>query len=241
MDYSSFLRHSQRYSLSKERVNIATICRIAGKHPSVPVLIAPISSPSVLPQTCPANVSFGTAVPYLAFSFPDLVKPEDPVWKSIPPIRDTETRGNLQNCVLSATSLLTIASFHQSQRLSDKYLCAFNQAEDGLMTLGYGLQGIWTSLRGKNAVEDEDLLLLLADYLATKPAQWLGLQRGRIEAGYAGDILIWDPWAAVEAESDPLSPYAGMRLLGRVCEVYLRGSLVYSQGGAALITGHLSS
>ena len=241
MDYSSFLRHSQRYSLYKERTNIATICRFARKHPSVPVLIAPISSPSVLPETCPANVSFGTAVPYLAFSFPDLVKPEDPVWKSIPPIRDTETRGNLQTCVLSAASLLTIASFPQSQRLSDKYLCAFNQAEDGLMTLGYGLQGIWTSLRGRNAVEEENLLLLLADYLATKPAQWLGLQRGRIEAGYAGDILIWDPWTAVEAENDPLSPYAGMKLLGKVCEVYLRGSLVYSQGGAALITGRLSS
>lgn len=241
MDFSAFRLHSQRYSLARERANIAAICRIASQFPSIPVLVSPISSPSVLPQAYPPHLSFATAVPYLSFSFPDQVKPEDPLWKCIPPIRDSDSRLSLQTCVLSASFPLILTSFHQSQHLVRKYLCSFSQAAEGLMTLGYGLQAVWTSLKGKWKESEESLLQLVAESMATRPADWLGLRRGRLAAGYAADILVWDPWTAADLTNGPLDPYAGLLLYGRVCEVYLRGALVYSQAGIAQITGKVAS
>ena len=241
MDFSAFRLHSQRYSLAREKANIAAICRVASEFPSIPVLISPISCPSVLPQAPPSNLSFGTAAPFLSFSYPDQVKPEDPLWKCIPPIRTTAVRLGLQNSVLSPAFPLLCTSFHQSQRLAQKYLCAFSRAADGLMTLGRSLQAIWTSLKGKSQDSEESLLQLVANRLATRPADWLGLQRGRLAAGYSADILVWDPWSASDSPNGPLDPYVGVELLGRVWEVYLRGALVYSRAGIARITGEVAT
>ena len=228
-DFSSFRQHNQRYNLSKERENIDKICAIASKNSAVRVLIAPVSSSSVIPESSPGNVVYGTAVSYIAFSYPDQVKPEDPLWKCVPPVREPDVRTQLIHSLLHTSTIHSITSHHQSQVLPGKYLCSFHQASDGVMTLGYSLQAVWTVMKASAKLEDEERVLTsLAEYMATRPAQWLGLQRGRIEAGCKADLVVWDPWTATCSSPHPLNPYTGLALLGQVHEVYLRGVRVQS-------------
>lgn len=75
-------------------------------------------------------------------------------------------------------------------------------------------------------------------WMAEAPARLAGQShaKGAIAVGRDADLVIWDP--DVEATVDPallhhrhpVTPYAGMRLRGRVRRTLLRGATVYHEG-----------
>jgi allantoinase len=84
------------------------------------------------------------------------------------------------------------------------------------------------------------------------PARLAGLQarKGAIARGKDADLIVWDP----DAESNvdpaalyhrhPVTPYAGLRLRGRVVTTLVRGEVVLWEGrcgaephGQALLSG----
>jgi allantoinase len=72
---------------------------------------------------------------------------------------------------------------------------------------------------------------------STVPATLAGLQqhKGRLVPGYDADIVVWS--TEQEADTSPealqhrhkLTPYAGMRMQGRVLATFVRGSQVFGE------------
>ena len=69
------------------------------------------------------------------------------------------------------------------------------------------------------------------------PASVAGLGRkGAIAEGGDADLVVFDPDAASDFDPaelhhrNPVTPYAGMRLDGRVLATYVRGLQVYADG-----------
>ena len=77
--------------------------------------------------------------------------------------------------------------------------------------------------------------------MAAAPARLAGLDRvkGRIAIGHDADLVIWDPDSetAVDAMAlshrHPVTPYAGLRLRGRVVTTLVRGQAVVREGQGA--------
>ena len=103
----------------------------------------------------------------------------------------------------------------------------------GIASLQLGLAAVWTQAANRGATSGH-----LARWLSAAPAALAGLGRrkGAIADGHDADLVIWDPDAEVTVEAaslqhrHPITPYAGMRLRGRVRTTLLRGELVLRIG-----------
>jgi allantoinase len=92
-----------------------------------------------------------------------------------------------------------------------------------------------------------DVIKALSRWMSAAPASLAGLDRkGRIQAGYDADLVVWDP--DEERVVDPqrlqqrhkLTPYAGRRLFGVVRTTFLRGERVWDDNGLVRAgAGHL--
>ncbi len=132
--------------------------------------------------------------------------PESPARACRPPLRSDANRKALWSSLLENESpILTVGSGH---------LPAI-----GLYTLEWSLSALWTAAR-KRGLSLSDL----ARWTARAPADLLGLGgRGRIQEGFDADLVAFEDQAAQTVpEADP-SPYAGMRLTGRVARVWVSG------------------
>jgi allantoinase len=109
----------------------------------------------------------------------------------------------------------------------------FVRAWGGIASLQLGLAAVWTG-----AAERSIEMARVAEWLAAQPAAFAGLReiKGTIAVGRDADLVMWDP--DVESVIDPatlhhrhsITPYAGMRLRGRVQTTLLRGEVVYESG-----------
>lgn len=60
-------------------------------------------------------------------------------------------------------------------------------------------------------------------------------RKGKIQAGYDGDLVIWQPEVSYKVEEskvyfkNKLSPYVGKELYGLVDKTILRGTVVYDR------------
>ncbi|MBT0773510.1 amidohydrolase family protein [Kineosporia sp. J2-2] len=85
-------------------------------------------------------------------------------------------------------------------------------------------------------------LLTAARVLATNPAKAFGLdhRKGSIVSGLDADLVIVDPAARTVVDDTRMystatwSPYSGMEFQGRIDEVLVRGTTVFSQAGGLL-------
>jgi allantoinase len=156
-------------------------------------------------------------------------------FKCAPPIRDGGNQDRLWQALLSGTIDL-VATDHSPAPPVSKHLADgdFTAAWGGIASLQLGLAAVWTgaSMRGASLAQ-------LTRWMSAAPAALAGLsaQKGRLAVDRDADVILWDPEEDWIVDPDalehrhPVTPYAGMRLRGRVHKTFLRGELVYDHGG----------
>ncbi|RVX75247.1 hypothetical protein B0A52_00599 [Exophiala mesophila] len=131
----------------------------------------------------------------------------------------------------------------------------FFHAWGGISSLGLGLSVILTELHKQSGLGpqreqdagvtglppslDESILLQLSHWMSANPARLVGLehQKGRLQVGFDGDVLVLDPhryWTVEGADmkfKHKMSPYQGRSLRGRVLETWVRGQRVFDLQG----------
>ena len=166
-------------------------------------------------------------------------------FKCAPPIRGRDDREALW-AALESGGLDMIVSDHSpclpsmKQRDSGDFFAAWG----GIASLQLGLSIVWTAMRERGLPMER-----LVRWMCEAPANLVGLEgsKGRLTPGCDADLVLFDPDAAWTVDGarlfhrHPVTPYHGMRLVGRVESTYLRGRLAYDRqaGPAALPFGRL--
>jgi allantoinase len=206
--------------------------RIHVVHLSSPASLAAIAAA----RASGVTISCETCPHYLTFD-EDLIAAGATPFKCAPPIRGSDDREGLWRGLTSGEIDL-IATDHSPAPGALKHLDDgdFLRAWGGIASLQLGLAAVWTgaSIRGLPFES-------LARWMAAAPATLAGLGRskGAIGVGRDADLALWDPDAeqlvdpAVLHHRHPLTPYAGMRLRGRVRTTILRGQVVFDDGAFA--------
>lgn len=180
------------------------------------------------------NATCETSVPYLYFNVED-IRAGDTRYKTNPPIRDC-VNANLLWDYLKLHAIDSISSYHQPIHPSQKLLGDFRKARNGVCTIGFSLQAVWTRI--KKPIMGEQLLkqylVKISHWLSSKPAEILNLdsRKGSIAVGKDADFVIWDPFTTdVVSNSDikypEMTPFIGEELCGKIHRTYLRGECVY--------------
>jgi dihydroorotase len=154
----------------------------------------------------------------------------DPVFKVNPPLRTAADVAALRQAVLDGV-VDVIATDHAPHTVEDKE-CEWAYARPGML-------GLQTALSVALEVFGEDWPML-ADRLSRTPARIARLAgHGQaLAAGAPANLTLVDPaarWTVEPAELASLSrnsPYAGMRLPGRVVATFLRGEPTVLDGKA---------
>jgi allantoinase len=171
-------------------------------------------------ETCPHYLTFeAEAIDHGATAF-----------KCAPPIREVANRERLW-AGLRDGRIDAVVSDH-SPCTPDLKAGSFLDAWGGIASVELGLRAVWTQARPRgHSLED------LARWMCAGPAAVAGLERkGAIAEGWDADLVVFEPDAASHFDPaelhhrNPVTPYAGMRLDGRVLATYVRGVQVYAEG-----------
>jgi allantoinase len=202
-----------------------------------PVHIVHLSSSDALPAIRAAKkeglpLTVETCPHYLTFCAEEIAD-GDPRFKCAPPIRERENREKLWQAVQDGT-IDFIVSDHSPCTPALKFLNEGNlhKAWGGISSLQFVLPAVWTQAKNRGAT--------IADinrWLCVKPAQFLGLseKKGSFQPGADADIVVWKPEAEMRIDQSMIhhrhkvTPYDGMRLLGRVEKTFVRGQKVFEQ------------
>ena len=151
-------------------------------------------------------------------------------FKCAPPIREAGNRGALWEG-LRTNRIDAIVSDH-SPTTPDRKAGSFLDAWVGIASVELGLRAVWTEARRRGFT-----LEALARWMSAGPAAIAGLEhKGAIAEGRDADLVLFDPEGASEVDPselhhrNPITPYAGRRLDGRVEATYVRGVEVYADG-----------
>ena len=174
----------------------------------------------VTAETCPHYLSF-TA---------DEIPNGSTEYKCAPPIRDAENRERLWEG-LRAGTLSSVVSDH-SPCTPELKAGSFFESWGGIASVELGLRAVWTEARARGlGLED------VCRWMSEGPARIAGLERkGAIAVGKDADLVVFEPDGASEIDPtelhqrNPITPYAGWPLDGRVTATYVRGVEVYSEG-----------
>lgn len=178
----------------------------------------------VTAETCPH---------YLTFSAEE-IPAGDTRFKCAPPIRERSNREQLWEA-LKDGHIEFVVSDHSpctpELKLLEKgdFLCAWG----GISSLQFGLPVIWT--HAKNRGFD---LTDVTRWMCESTARFVGLdhRKGKIQAGYDADLIVWDPDTEFQVRPEmiqhrhKITPYADRELYGQVKQTYLRGQLIYEEG-----------
>ena len=226
--YSTYL--ASRPPESEERAVVAVIaaslasgCRTHVLHLSASSCLDVVdgSQGRVTAETCPHYLTFeAEEIPDGATEF-----------KCSPPIRDAENRERLWEG-LRAGALSSVVSDH-SPCTPELKAGSFFEAWGGIASVELGLRAVWTEARARRfGLED------VCRWMSQGPARIAGLERkGAIAEGKDADLVVFEPDESSEVDPselhhrNPITPYAGRRLDGRVAATYVRGVEVYSDGG----------
>ena len=176
-------------------------------------------------ETCPH---------YLTFAAEEIAD-GDTVAKCAPPIRSAENREELWRA-LERGAIDFVATDHspcppelKAMGSGDFSAVDFGAAWGGIASLQLLLPALWTgaSARGLG-------LERVAEWIAARPARWLGLpDRGELRPGARADLVAWIPeerfvvrGAALE-HRHPLTPYEGRELRGAVIGTWIGGREAY--------------
>jgi len=147
-------------------------------------------------------------------------------FKCSPPIREASNRdslwGGLEQGVIDF-----IVSDHSPCTVAMKELASgnFGAAWGGISSVQLSLSIIWTGARRRRYS-----LATVAAWMSEGPARLAGLRRkGKIAPGFDADFCVLSPDESFVVDParlyhrNPLTPYAGRRLMGVVRETWLRG------------------
>jgi allantoinase len=179
---------------------------------------------SITVETCPHYLSFAAErIPDGATAF-----------KCAPPIREGRHQDGLWQA-LADGDIDLVASDHSPsppamKRLEDGDFAA---AWGGIASLQLGLNAVWTGAAARGIGIER-----VVRWMSAAPAALAGLseRKGAIAPGRDADLVVFDPDAEWIVEPDglehrhPVTPYAGLRLRGRVRTTLLRGEVVYDAG-----------
>ncbi|REJ05238.1 allantoinase AllB [Microbacterium bovistercoris] len=170
-------------------------------------------------ETCPHYLTLtAEEIPHGATAF-----------KCCPPIREAGNRELLWQGLEDGT-IDFIVSDHSPSTLDLKDLenGDFAVAWGGVASLQLGLSLIWTEARQRGLA-----LETVVEWMSEKPAQFAGLTgKGRIAPGYDADFSIFaaDDAYVVDVtklhHKNPLTPYNGKALAGRVRKTWLHGEVI---------------
>lgn len=178
-----------------------------------------------------AAVSGETCAHYLTLTESD-VAALGPIAKVNPPIRDEAACEGLWEA-LAEGRIATVSTDHAPWPIETK--------RRGILQASAGMPGLETFLpsvvsaglrRGFGLPE-------LVGHLTWRPAEVFGVgdRKGRLAVGFDADLAVFDtrsPWtfrAADAVTSAKWSPFDGHEFAGRVEATYLRGELVFADGG----------
>jgi allantoinase len=176
-----------------------------------------------------ARTSVETCPHYLTFAAEEI--PDGATeYKCAPPIRGAENRERLWEALRDGR-IAAIVSDH-SPCTADLKAGSFFDAWGGIASVELGLRAVWTQARARGfALED------VARWMSEGPAVVAGLERkGAIVEGRDADLVLFEPDEGSEIDPaelhhrNPVTPYAGRRLDGRVRATYVRGVEVYADG-----------
>jgi allantoinase len=162
------------------------------------------------------------------------------VAKASPPVREAANRELLWEGLRTGTIDL-VASDHSPATPAMKHLDTgdFAAAWGGISSLQIALSLTWTAARSRGISLAE-----VSWWMSSRPAQLAGLdKKGRIDAGWDADFCILAPDEpfvvdpAALRHRQPVSPYTGRALTGKVRATLLRGELT----GAGRPRGQLVS
>ncbi|MEY2934467.1 MAG: hypothetical protein RL033_5216 [Pseudomonadota bacterium] len=156
-------------------------------------------------------------------------------YKCAPPIREHQNREALWQGLLEGVIDFVITDHSPcTPGLKQQGQGNFHEAWGGIASLQLGLSTLWTEARQRGASLEQ-----MARWLSGAPAQFAGVARhkGQLRAGYAADLVIWDPEERYRVRSDQLffrhklSPYLEREVVGRVHQTLLAGQVVYDGAG----------
>ncbi|XP_031278587.1 allantoinase isoform X1 [Pistacia vera] len=183
---------------------------------------------SITVETCPH---------YLAFSAEE-IPDGDTRFKCAPPIRDGANREKLWEALMEG-QIDMLSSDHSPTEPELKLLNDgdFLRAWGGISSLQFVLPVTW-SYGQKYGVTLEQL----ASWWSERPAKLAAQHsKGTIAIGNHADIVVWEPEMEFDLNDDhpiyikhpQISAYLGRRLSGKVLGTFVRGNLVYKEGGHA--------
>lgn len=151
-------------------------------------------------------------------------------FKCAPPIRGTQNRERLWQG-LGEDRIAAIVSDH-SPCTADLKSGSFMDAWGGIASVQLGLRAVWTQARRRGFTLQD-----VMRWMSAGPAGIAGLRRkGAIARGKDADLVIFEPEEGSEVtvadlhHRNPVTPYAGRRLDGRIAATYVRGVEVYADG-----------
>ena len=232
--YDTFLRSRPRESENEAIALMIRLCRETGCR----VHIVHHSSSDALPMLRAAKarglpLTVETCPHYLTFAAEEIADGATH-FKCCPPVRERENREKLWGAIADGT-IDMVVSDHSPCTPALKLLDAgdFMDAWGGIAALQFGLPVMWTNLRSRG-FDLTDLTRLMS----AAPAKLAGLdnRKGKLAAGYAADIVIWDPEKQFKVVPEiiqhrhKLTPYSGMKLFGVVEMTFVQGRKVYENG-----------
>lgn len=225
-EYQTFLRSRPRGAENLAIAEVIERTRWTGARSH----ILHLSSSDALPMIASAkqdglDVTVETCPHYLT-----LMSEEIPdggtAFKCCPPIREVGNRELLWQGLLDGT-IDFIVSDHSPSTLDLKDLehGDFGVAWGGVSSLQLGLSLIWTEARRRGISLEK-----VVEWMAVKPARRAGLRsKGKLSLGFDADLSIFAPDEAFVVDAgklfhkNPITPYQGRTLSGRVRRTFVRG------------------
>jgi allantoinase len=222
---------------ASEQAAIDFLIRLARKY-GARIHVVHLASAEALPSLDAARraglaISVETCPHYLTFDAEHIASGAT-AFKCAPPIREARHREGLW-AGLADGRIDLIATDHSPAPPAVKSLGAgdFVAAWGGIASLQLGLCAVWTGAESRGIALER-----LATWLASAPAKLAGLddRKGAIAPGCDADFVFFDPEATTVVNPStlfhrhPITPYAGMRLRGRIHRTMLRGEMVFDEG-----------